>query len=123
MLLLALSAVLAAVTPAASSAGQGLVTAAASSQSAILNTYCVTCHSDKAKTGGLSLERADVVSLRYAARINGFDAIALTKLDVLDTCDTVKVCVGYRYGGEVLTDFPEEERISSRAMGWTCSAR
>jgi adenylosuccinate synthase len=54
---------------------------------------------------------ADVVSLRYAARINGFDAIALTKMDVLDACETVKVCVGYRYKGEVLTDFPEEERI------------
>ena len=54
---------------------------------------------------------ADTIGLRYAARINGFDTIALTKLDVLDTCETVKVCVGYRYRGEVLTDFPEEERI------------
>src|SRR5262247_2985366 len=54
---------------------------------------------------------ADAVALRYAARINGFDTIALTKLDVLDTCETVKVCVGYRYRGEVLTDFPEEERL------------
>jgi len=54
---------------------------------------------------------ADAVALRYAARINGFDTIALTKLDVLDACETVKVCVGYRYRGEVLTDFPEEERI------------
>jgi adenylosuccinate synthase len=53
----------------------------------------------------------DVIGLRYAARINGFDTIALTKLDVLDTCETVKICVGYRYKGEVLTDFPEEERI------------
>jgi adenylosuccinate synthase len=54
---------------------------------------------------------ADAVALRYAARLNGFDTIALTKLDVLDACETVKVCVGYRYRGEVLTDFPEEERI------------
>jgi adenylosuccinate synthase len=53
----------------------------------------------------------DAVGLRYAARINGFDTIALTKLDVLDTCETVKICVGYRYNGEVLTDFPEEERL------------
>ena len=53
----------------------------------------------------------DAVALRYAARLNGFDAIALTKLDVLDVYETVKVCVGYRYGGEVLTDFPVEERI------------
>jgi adenylosuccinate synthase len=54
---------------------------------------------------------ADAVALRYAARINGLDTIALTKLDVLDGCETVRICVGYRYAGEVLTDFPEEERI------------
>ena len=53
----------------------------------------------------------DAVGLRYAARINGLDTIALTKLDVLDACETVKICVGYRYRGELLTDFPEEERI------------
>ena len=53
----------------------------------------------------------DAVALRYAARINGFDSIALTKLDVLDACETVKICTGYRYGREILTDFPEEERI------------
>jgi adenylosuccinate synthase len=53
----------------------------------------------------------DAVGLRYAARINGFDTIAITKLDVLDACETVKVCVGYRYRGELFTDFPEEETI------------
>jgi adenylosuccinate synthase len=53
----------------------------------------------------------DAIGLRYAARINGLDTIALTKLDVLDACETVKICVGYRYRGELLTDFPEEERI------------
>jgi adenylosuccinate synthase len=71
---------------------------------------------------------ADAVALRYAARINGFDSIALTKLDVLDTCETLKICVGYRYGGETLTDFPEEERIWREAQpvyeelsGWQSS--
>ncbi|HEV8457668.1 MAG TPA: adenylosuccinate synthase [Methylomirabilota bacterium] len=54
---------------------------------------------------------ADAVALRYAVRINGFDTIAVTKLDVLDGCETVQICSGYRYRGEVLTDFPEEERI------------
>jgi hypothetical protein len=44
-------------------AGQGPVAPAASSQSAFLNSYCVSCHSDKAKTGGLSLERADVADI------------------------------------------------------------
>jgi adenylosuccinate synthase len=71
---------------------------------------------------------ADAVALRYAARINGLDTIALTKLDVLDTCETVRICVGYRYGGEILTDFPEEERIWHEAepvyeelSGWQSS--
>ncbi|HET8578636.1 MAG TPA: adenylosuccinate synthase [Methylomirabilota bacterium] len=54
---------------------------------------------------------ADAVALRYAVRINGFDTLAVTKIDVLDACETVKVCVGYRYRDELLTDFPEEERI------------
>jgi len=70
----------------------------------------------------------DAVALRYAARINGFDTIALTKLDVLDACETVKICVGYRYQGDILTDFPEEERLWEEAepvyeewSGWQTS--
>ena len=53
----------------------------------------------------------DAVGLRYATRINGLDTLAVTKLDVLDTCETVKICTGYRYRGEVFTEFPEEERM------------
>ncbi|HSB61793.1 MAG TPA: adenylosuccinate synthase, partial [Vicinamibacteria bacterium] len=51
----------------------------------------------------------DAVVLRYAVRINGLDTVALTKLDVLDQCETIKICTGYRYRGELLSDFPEEE--------------
>jgi adenylosuccinate synthase len=51
----------------------------------------------------------DAVVLRYAVRINGLDTVALTKLDVLDQCETIKVCTGYRYRGDLLTDFPEDE--------------
>jgi adenylosuccinate synthase len=54
---------------------------------------------------------ADAVVLRYAARINGLDTVALTKLDVLDRCETVKICTGYRYRGDVLTEFPEGETV------------
>ena len=39
----------------------------------------------------------DLVSLRHAIRINGFTGIALTKLDVLDGLDTLKVCTSYTY--------------------------
>ena len=52
---------------------------------------------------------------RYAARINGLDAVALTKLDVLDQCETLKVCVAYRHRGETLTDFPEDENVVAEA--------
>jgi adenylosuccinate synthase len=51
----------------------------------------------------------DAVVLRYAVRINGLDTVALTKLDVLDKCETVRVCTGYRYRGDLITEFPEEE--------------
>ncbi|OGK76097.1 MAG: adenylosuccinate synthase [Candidatus Rokubacteria bacterium GWF2_70_14] len=70
----------------------------------------------------------DAVGLRYAARINGLDAFAITKLDVLDACETVKICVGHRHRGEVFTEFPEEERIWHEAVpvyeelsGWQTS--
>jgi adenylosuccinate synthase len=57
----------------------------------------------------------DAVVLRYAVRINGIDTVALTKLDVLDQCETIKICTGYRYQKDVLTEFPEEEVILSAA--------
>ena len=48
----------------------------------------------------------DAVVGKYAVRINGVNALAITKLDVLDTFATIKVCTGYRYHGEVLTELP-----------------
>jgi len=48
----------------------------------------------------------DAVAVRYAVRINGLDAIAVTKLDVLDGLKEVPLCTGYRYDDEVLTEFP-----------------
>jgi adenylosuccinate synthase len=70
----------------------------------------------------------DGVVLRYAVRINGFDTVALTKLDVLDQCETVKVCTGYRYRGDIITDFPEEqtamekiEPVYEEISGWMSS--
>lgn len=57
----------------------------------------------------------DAVVLRFAVRVNGLDAVALTKLDVLDQCETVKICTGYRYRGDVLTEFPGEETALKEA--------
>ncbi|MGQ9476515.1 MAG: adenylosuccinate synthase [Actinomycetota bacterium] len=48
----------------------------------------------------------DLVILRYAARLNTFTSLALTKLDVLSQFDTLKICVAYRRGGELIQDFP-----------------
>ena len=48
----------------------------------------------------------DGVILRYAARINSLDELILTKLDILDKLDKVKICVAYRFRGEYIRDFP-----------------
>lgn len=48
----------------------------------------------------------DAVSTRYAAELNGFDSVALTKLDVLDALEEIKVCVGYEINGERVDTFP-----------------
>lgn len=49
----------------------------------------------------------DAVILRYATRINGLTDIAITKMDVLDPFPAVKICVAYRYRGELLREFPD----------------
>jgi adenylosuccinate synthase len=53
----------------------------------------------------------DVVGVRYAVRVNGLQALALMKLDVLDEVDPIRVCTGYRYQSEILTEFPNETDI------------
>ena len=67
----------------------------------------------------------DAVAARYATRINGFDSLALTKLDVLDELDEIPVCTGYRYEGQTLSEFPADlavlgacEPIYENLPGW-----
>jgi adenylosuccinate synthase len=48
----------------------------------------------------------DAVATRYAAELNGFDSIALTKLDVLDALAEIKVCIGYEVEGKRIETFP-----------------
>ncbi|NLY49937.1 MAG: adenylosuccinate synthase [Firmicutes bacterium] len=57
----------------------------------------------------------DTVVLRYAARVNGLTGIAITKLDVLDGLDTIKICTGYRINGKVTTDFPASRKAVETA--------
>jgi adenylosuccinate synthase len=50
----------------------------------------------------------DAVVVRYSARINGLDGLALTKLDVLDGLDEVLICTAYRIGDRTVTEFPAD---------------
>jgi len=50
----------------------------------------------------------DAVAVAYSCRINGIRKIVLTKPDVLDVFDEIKVCVGYKYKGEILKGFPSD---------------
>ncbi len=52
----------------------------------------------------------DAVIGRYAVRINGLDCLAITKLDVLDTLEEIKVCVAYEIDGKRCEDFPSSTR-------------
>ena len=48
----------------------------------------------------------DIVSLRYACWMNSITSLCLTKLDVLDGLKTIRLCVGYRRGGDFITSMP-----------------
>jgi adenylosuccinate synthase len=50
----------------------------------------------------------DTLIIRHAVRVNGFTSIALTKLDVLDSLDEIKICVGYRHKGKRYDEMPSD---------------
>ncbi|HVI27174.1 adenylosuccinate synthase [Hansschlegelia sp.] len=56
----------------------------------------------------------DAVALRQTARISGISGIALTKLDVLDGLDEIKVCVGYRLDGAEIHRLPASQGAQAR---------
>ncbi|HEX8421946.1 MAG TPA: adenylosuccinate synthase [Pyrinomonadaceae bacterium] len=70
----------------------------------------------------------DAFATRYAAEINGFTSVALTKLDVLDALDEIKVCTGYRLDGRAVESFPavsqdlrRVEPVYETLPGWNTS--
>ena len=72
----------------------------------------------------------DGVAGRYSARVNGFDAMIITKLDILDGWDEIKVCVAYEIDGVRTEQFPIDAAALQRAKpiyesvpGWTESTR
>ncbi len=56
----------------------------------------------------------DGVAARYSARVNGFDSLIITRLDILDGFDSVKVCVGYELDGERIDSFPIDSLLLER---------
>jgi adenylosuccinate synthase len=56
----------------------------------------------------------DAVLVRQAVRTCGIDGIALTKLDILDGFETIRVCIGYRLDGETLDHFPAAQDAQGR---------
>ena len=67
----------------------------------------------------------DSVAARYSRQINGFTGMVLTRLDILDGMESVKVCVGYRADGQELDRFPANtgllercEPIYEKMPGW-----
>jgi len=74
----------------------------------------------------------DAPALRFAARLNGFTELAITKLDTLDGLPIIKICVGYRLDGQIIDHMPltadlyRVEPVYEELPGWmeeTSSAR
>ncbi|MBM3555839.1 MAG: adenylosuccinate synthase [Alphaproteobacteria bacterium] len=72
----------------------------------------------------------DAVMVRQAAKVGGIDGIALTKLDVLDGLEELKICVGYEVGGRRVERLPTERKAQSALRpiyetyeGWTDSTK
>ena len=55
----------------------------------------------------------DAVAAKYSVKINGLDGMVITKLDILDKFEKIKICTHYEYKGEVLSYFPSDENILS----------
>jgi adenylosuccinate synthase len=68
----------------------------------------------------------DMAALRRSIQLNSFTGLCITKLDVLDGLETVKICTGYRFKGEMLRvppiecdDFAACEPIYEELAGWS----
>lgn len=63
----------------------------------------------------------DLVALKYTCQINGVTELMMMKGDVLSGFDNIKVCIGYKYKGEVITHFPyniEPENLEPIYIGF-----
>lgn len=55
----------------------------------------------------------DSVVVRHSVMVNGIDEIVVTKLDVLDCLDSLKICVGYKFENKVYKNFPSDIKVLS----------
>ena len=69
----------------------------------------------------------DACVVRYAGILSGIDYMAVTRLDILDSFDEIKMCVAYKYKGEILNEIPaslkvlaEVEPVYETFPGWKC---
>lgn len=67
----------------------------------------------------------DTVVVKYACLLSGIDCLAITRLDILDTLPTLKICTGYLYKGKPLHEYPaslkvldEVEPVYEELPGW-----
>jgi len=58
----------------------------------------------------------DAVVARHAVWVNGCHSIAVTKLDVLDEMETIKICVGYQEGPRTIDDWPSDTALLARCQ-------
>jgi adenylosuccinate synthase len=58
----------------------------------------------------------DGVVGRYAVRINGLDYLAITKLDVLSGLEKLRICTGYNYRGDMITEFPASLKVLNECV-------
>jgi len=75
----------------------------------------------------------DAVAARFSNRVNGFTGMAITRFDILDTLESIKVCTAYTVGDKTITDFPASlallgqcEPVYEELSGWktsTCDVR
>lgn len=56
----------------------------------------------------------DACIIRYAANVSGIDYMAITRLDILDKMPMIKMCVGYKYKGEIINEFPASLNVLSQ---------
>lgn len=70
----------------------------------------------------------DAVVVNHAVRVNGLTQLVITKLDVLDTLDDIKICTGYEHNGDVLKHYPANLDVQENVVpvlethpGWQTS--